>query len=72
MDAPIIIVSYGADRTLNRQKVNMSVDECVKKRWNENYSFSNNMKMNHTSIVIINPMDEKAHTIGTSNVLVKY
>ena len=71
-NTPIVIVSYGAERILNWQKMNRSVDQNGKKIWLKDSSFSNTMKMNENSIVIINPLDENPHTIGNSDVIVKY
>ena len=71
-NTPIVIISNGGERTLNWQKINRSIDEKGQKKWLKDKSFSRSMVLKDNSIVIINPIDEIPHRIGTSHVLTKY
>ena len=71
-NTPIVILSYGGERTLNWRRVNRSLDGKGKKIWMKDNSFSTSMNMNENSLVVINPFDEKPHNIGNSPVLIKY
>ena len=50
----------------------MSLDEKRKKIRLKDRPFSSSIEMNDSNIVVMNPINQKSHRIGTSDVLVKY